>query len=187
MADTAIANPYEPCLSLDEVQTPLSTRLQSTLIELLALVLILRGCFTVLLLPFYPSLGLHHFSHFDGSIVTKDAIYGISALAGGVMLHFRYRIGWWSAIAHWCWYIPYMLSGTAAAFGWRIPVYHDPPSLSRSLACIALFAVPGLAILLWSPIATACHAPQTRRWTFFGVLLLVSAIATVATNYWADL
>jgi hypothetical protein len=189
MPDIASSNPYEPSPTLDESAVMGLTRLQATLLVMLALTLILRGGFMALSWAMQMTSGFDLTLHFNAAIVTKDSIYGATGLVGGIFILFRHRIGWWSALVHWCWYLAceIVVVATAAILNWRIPVYHDPPALYRVMAFTALLAFTGLVILLWRPITLACRGPADRRALTVCVSLLSSIFVAFGVNWWMSL
>jgi len=186
MNDNANANPYEPASRPGETTSSGLTLLQASLVILLAIVLLVRGGLMFFSLAMLLSSGLKLDSHFTAAIFTKDAIYGLSAFIGGLMLLPRYKVGWWLALVHWCWYLACEICVVAvgATLGWQIPVHHAPPTLYRVMGFTALLAIGGLSILLWGPIATACNAPRTRRYLPVTAVLISSVVLAFAVNWW---
>ncbi|WP_442510791.1 hypothetical protein SH528x_002434 [Novipirellula sp. SH528] len=189
MTDIPASNPYEPSSALGDSWAPTLTRIQSALLVLLALALILRGGLMALSWAIQLSSGLDLSSYFYAAIFTKDAIYCGSALLGGLLLLARYRIGWWSALVHWCWYIACEVAVVAAAamFDWRIPVHYDGPALYRVMALSTMLATAGLAILFWRPITLVCDGPLGRRWFALSITLLSSVLVAFGVNGWMSL
>lgn len=189
MTDTANDNPYKSA-SLSGDATPAGlTRAQAVLLALLAIVLLLRGGFMLFSWGMQLFAGFRLDSHFYAAIVTKDAIYGTSALIGGWMLLARHKLGWWFALVHWCWYVAceIVVVGTGATLGWRVPVHHDPPMLYRAMSFAAVLAICGLSVLLWRPIVIACNAPTARRYTVLITVMGCSVAAAFAVNWWMSL
>lgn len=183
------ANPYEPApLPNDGTRFGL-TRLQAALVALLAIVLLIRGGFMLSSWAIQLASGFQLNSHFYAATFTKDAIYGISAFSGGLMLLPRHKLGWWFALVHWCWYVAceIVVVATIAILGWRLPIHHDPPTQFRVLGLTALLAVCGLSILLWRPIAAACNAPASKRYPVGLTVLACSMISAFAVNWWMSL
>lgn len=189
MTDTATANPYEPASPPSDVTPSSLTRVQSALVALLAIVLLLRGGFMLFSWAIQLSSGFQLDSNFYAAIITKDAAYGISAFIGGLLLLARHKLGWWFALAHWCWYIACEIVVVAfgAALGWRIPVHHDPPTLYRVMGFTALLAVCGLSVLLWRPVAMACSAPTSKRYSVVLTMMACSVASAFAVNWWMSL
>jgi hypothetical protein len=145
----------------------------------------MRGGFMIFSWAMQLSAGFQLDSHFYAAILTKDAIYGITAFIGGLMLLARHKLGWWSALVHWCWYVAceIFVVATGATLGWRIPVHHDPPTLYRVIGFTVLLAVCGLSILLWRPIATACDAPTSKRYSVVLTVMACSVVSAFAVNW----
>ena len=189
MRSDATVNPYEPASrSIDVTPTGL-TRFQASLVILLAIVLLLRGGFMLFAWVIQLSSGFKLDSHFFAAIFTKDAIYGFSALIGGLMLLPRHKLGWWFALVHWCWYIACEICvvATGAILGWRIPVHYDSPMLYRVMGITALLAISGISILLWRPIATVCNAPVITRYWAATAAMISSVAVAFAVNWWMSL
>ncbi|QDS92233.1 hypothetical protein FF011L_09700 [Roseimaritima multifibrata] len=125
-------------------------------------------------------------SHFYAATFAKDQIYGLSAFIGGLMLLPRHKSGWWFALIHWCWYVAYEICvvSAAAALGWRIPLHAYPPTLYRVMGFTAFLAICGLSILLWRPVATACHAPVSKRYLAVTAVMISSVALAFAVNWW---
>lgn len=189
MAGTAIPNPYEPASLPNDAMPSGLTPAQSALVALLAVVLLSRGGLMLLSWAMQLYSGFQLDSHFYAATITKDAVYGISAFIGGLLLLARHKYGWWFALIHCCWYIAceILVVATGATLGWRIPVHHDPPTLYRVFGFTALLAVCGLSVLLWRPVATACDAPTSNRLSVALAVMACSAASAFAVNWWMSL
>ena len=134
MTDTATANPYEPASLPSDATSSGLTRLQSALATLLAIVLLIRGGFMLFSWVMQLSSRFQLDSHFYAAILAKDAIYGISAFLGGLMLLARHKLGWWSAIVHWCWYVAceILVVATGATLGCAFPCVTIRPRFTAS-------------------------------------------------------
>lgn len=189
MTDRATANPYEPPSIPSDTSSFGLTRLQTALLTLLAIVLLVRGGFMIYMWGMQLSWAFPLNSHFTAAIFTKDAIYGITAFIGGLMLLARHKFGWWSALVHWCWYVAceIFVVAAGATLGWIIPVHSNPPTLYRVMGLTALLAVCGLAILLWRPIATVCNAPKSKRYSVALTVMACSVVAAFAVNGWMSM
>lgn len=189
MTEPMNANPYETT-SLPNDATPYGlTRLQSALLVFLAIVLLLRGGFMLFSWGMQLASGFKLDSHFHAAMITKDAIYGISACLGGTLLLARHQIGWWFALVHWCWYIAsdILVVATGTTLGWRIPVHPNPPTLYRVLGFVALLAICGLSVLLWRPVASSCNAAKYNRSVVLVAVLALSVVLAFAVNGWMSL
>ena len=189
MTDTATANPYEPAALPSDATPSGLTRLQSALVAILAIVLLIRGGLMLFSWAMQLSFGFQLDSHFYAAILTKDAIYGISAFIGGLMLLARHKLGWWFALVHWCWYVAceIFVVATGATLGWRIPVHYEPPTLYRVMGLTALLAVCGLSVLLWRPVAAACNAPTVKRFVVLLTVMACSVALAFVVNWWMSL
>jgi hypothetical protein len=189
MTDTTTANPYETTSLPNDATTFGLTRLQSALLALLAIVLLLRGGFMLFSWVMQLASGFKLDSHFYAAIITKDAIYGISACIGGALLLARHKLGWWLALVHWCWYIAceIVVVATGATLGWRIPVHHAPPTLYRVIGLVALLAICGLSVLLWRPVASSCNAAKYNRSSVLVAVMAFSVASAFAVNWWMSL
>lgn len=189
MTDTATDNPYKAAALCSDVTPVGLTRAQAVLVGLLAIVLLLRGGFMLFSWGMQLFSGFRLDSHFYAAVIAKDAIYGTSALIGGLMLLAHHKLGWWSALVHWCWYVAceIVVVGTGATLGWRVPVHHAPPMLYRVMTFTAVLAICGLSVLLWRPIVTACNAPTARRYAVLILVMVCSVASAFAVNWWMSL
>lgn len=185
MSDTKTVNPYESA-SLDDAPRSGLTHLQASLVVILAIVLLLRGGFMLLSWSMLLSSGVKLDSHFYAATFAEDAIYGLSAFIGGLMLLPRLKTGWWFALIHWCWYVAceICIVSSAAALGWHLPIHPTAPTLYRAIGFTALLAICGLSILLWRPIATACNAPVSKRYLAATAVMISSVALAFAINGW---
>ena len=180
-------NPYQIGRTVDESPANALTRVQATVLVLLAIMLIARGGLMLLSWEYQLRTGWYVVSLFFAAILLKDSIYGVTALVGGGFLLFRERIGWWLSMAHWCWYLAteVVLVGVAASLGWRFPIHQEAPIVGMSVTI--LLALAGLAILLWQPIMLACRGPVEQRKLTIFVSLLVSLLIAFGVNGWMSL
>jgi hypothetical protein len=165
------------------------TRGQKALLALLGLALLLRGGLMGLSWAIQLSSGFEWHSYFIVAVFFKDAIYGLTALFGGLLLLLRSPAGWWLSLAHWCWYLAceIVVVGAAEFFDWRLPVHHEPPTLYRVMASTLLLGVAGLAILSWRPIARACRAPADRRLATVAASFIAAIALAFVVNGWMSL
>jgi hypothetical protein len=154
MSSNAAPNPYQPS-AVDPVnESGGLTRLQKTLLFFVIMALLVRGGFMAFSWCMLLVGGIELTSNFYAAIFTKDLLYSLTALIGGVFLLLRHPVGWWSAVLHWYWYLACEVAvvATAEALGWQTPVRQAPPSLFRVMAVSGLFAVAALIVLYWEPI-----------------------------------
>ena len=179
-----VINPYA---APDPGKTPVSPyrRLSRLLLVIVGLVLLYRGLFSVYsfthvyILQGFPNSSFYH------ALMTKDAIYGLTAVGGSMVIFFPSRTAWFSAIAHWIWYVA--ADVIVVLFETQFPrIFFGtwPGAVQLTLACA--LAVFGLVVLLWRPVMDRCGVTIRRsHWfaaLFSGELILGLLLSWLALS-----
>ncbi len=165
---------------------PLTT-IQRALLVLLVLVLVLRGTFLVTL--WYPQLlmtGLPA-SNFMRVIFLRDAAYVLTAMLGGLFLYLYPRMGWWTTMLHWSWYLAWQVGLVVIA---ELLVWEYPVRASGAL----YFTIPGtiaistaaLAVLLRPSIMDYCKIRRRNRLASSIGLFVACMLIALSLNWFSS-
>jgi len=189
LSDKPHTNPYEPPRCDTNSRARVLSGFHGVVLALLVIVLLVRGVFMAFEWARLLFSGVALASHFYRAIFLKDAIYGVTALIGGLLLTYRLRVGWWFATIHWSWYLAceVLVVVAAESMSWRFPVRHEPAQLFTSVTKSLALAGVALMILLWKPVMAHCNVGPRRRTPMVGSLLVGCFTVALLVNWWSSM